>query len=67
MWIILLISVRYEPLLGIYRLTFLGWLVGGAFIGAGILHPFKRAWLGAMLGVLAQLALLYVLVLTTPI
>jgi hypothetical protein len=43
-------------------------IVGGAaLVGAGLFHPFKLAWLGAMLGVIVIIALLSHLVATTPI
>jgi hypothetical protein len=31
------------------------WVGGGALIGAGLLTPFKRPWLGAALGLLVQI------------
>jgi hypothetical protein len=34
------------------------WLIGGAFIGAGLFLPFKRPWIGATVGALIQIALL---------
>src|SRR6187401_49164 len=38
-----------------------GWLVGGPMIGAGILAPFKREWLGAIIGfVIASVFTAYV-------
>jgi hypothetical protein len=40
---------------------------GGALIGAGLLYPFKIAWAGAILGVLAILGLLAYVVAMTPI
>jgi integral membrane sensor domain MASE1 len=33
------------------------WFVSGAAIGAGICHPFRLAWVGAIIGALAILAL----------
>jgi hypothetical protein len=34
-------------------------LVGGVFIGAGVLTPFKRARVGAIVGALVQFALIW--------
>jgi hypothetical protein len=35
--------------------AFTSWFGGGAMIGAGILTPFKRPWLGAVIGLVVQL------------
>src|SRR5205809_896559 len=38
-----------------------GWLIGGPMIGAGILAPFNREWLGAIIGfVIASVFTAYV-------
>ncbi len=43
-------------------------LVGsGALIGAGILHPFRRAWLGAAIGAGGMIGLLFYVIFTTEI
>ena len=34
------------------------WFGGGASIGAGLLTPFQRPWIGAVMGVAFQLALI---------
>jgi hypothetical protein len=36
------------------------WIVGGAFIGAGILTPFKRPWEGAIVAIVFQFLLVAV-------
>ena len=41
--------IRFDELLELLLLIFL-FLSGGTFIGAGILLPFKRLWLGAGIG-----------------
>jgi hypothetical protein len=33
------------------------WFGGGAFVGAGIFTPFKRPWMGAIIGVMIQFVL----------
>jgi hypothetical protein len=43
-------------------------LIGsGALVGAGILHPFRVAWMGALIGALAMLALVGCAVATAKI
>jgi hypothetical protein len=39
----------------------------GSLIGAGVLHPFKIAWVGAIIGTLTMMGLLLYIVATTPI
>jgi hypothetical protein len=34
------------------------WLAAGAFIGAGILLPFKRPFIGVLLGIIVQYSIL---------
>jgi hypothetical protein len=34
---------------------FLGWMGGGAFIGAGVFTPFKKPWIGALVGLAVQI------------
>jgi hypothetical protein len=38
------------------------WCAAGAAIGAGMLWPFKKSSLGAVIGLVAQLAVLYLLI-----
>jgi len=40
---------------------------GGSLIGAGVLQPFKFAWVGAIIGALAIMGLLLYALATTPI
>jgi len=35
------------------------WYPGGGFIGAGLLLPLRRTWLGAVLGVVAQTIIIW--------
>jgi hypothetical protein len=35
------------------------WCLGGAMIGAGLFMPFRRAGVGALIGVLVQLACIF--------
>jgi hypothetical protein len=41
-----------------YQAITLLWFGGGTLIGAGLFIPFKRPWLGAALGLLAQAGIL---------
>jgi hypothetical protein len=66
LWCFVMIHMVNVPLLE-SRLAFGAWLAAGAFIGAAILHPFRAALLGAMVGVVAQILFIWALVHTTPI
>jgi hypothetical protein len=66
LWCLLAIQVANQPLLE-SSLALGAWFIGGAFIGAALFNPFKVAWLGAWMGVLAQLTLLMILIFMTPI
>jgi hypothetical protein len=48
-------------------LALLLYVGGGALIGAGILHPFNFAWVGAIIGGLAMMGLIVYIVATTSI
>jgi hypothetical protein len=53
--ILLLLLARdliFYGLIG-FILAYISWLVGGALIGAGLLTPFRKPWLGAGMGVIA--------------
>ena len=39
------------------------WIVGGAFIGAGLVAPFKRPWEGAIVAIVLQFLLVAALLL----
>ncbi len=40
-----------------------GWFSGGALIGAGLFRLFKRPWIGACVGVMVQMFVLWTLLL----
>ena len=42
-------------------LMFSAWFGGGAFIGAGLLAPFRRPWIGVCIGLAFQLVMPLVL------
>ena len=42
--------VYSRPMLVSYWVAVPLWLLGGAIIGAGVLTPFKKPWLGAAIG-----------------
>ena len=43
---------------GIVLISISGWIVGGGFVGSGLLYPFGKAGWGALIGGLFQLAMI---------
>jgi hypothetical protein len=53
--IVLLLLARDLILYGFigFILAYISWLMGGALVGAGLLMPFRKPWLGAGVGVIS--------------
>ena len=51
----LVLLLKGPPLLDHPIIMFSPWIISGAFIGAGILHPFRLTWAGGFIGATATL------------
>lgn len=57
------VFLRVLPWIFWYLYVPLGlWLSGGAMIGAGVLFPFKKAAVGAVIGVVMQMVIFFILI-----
>ena len=52
---------QYERSGGPFAVCLLLWFGGGGLVGAGLFTPFKSTWLGALLGFMAMVAMLFLI------